>query len=108
MMQSCCNHWYPRRGNDNADGHWWIGNVQFADAMVRLLTGGAVFGAPLAYDAAAGTVPPTDSPLLATLRAFMQLSWCASPPSSPPGSPTLSVCAWTCRALVPVSALAAS
>mmetsp|Transcript_14992 Transcript_14992/g.45253 ORF Transcript_14992/g.45253 Transcript_14992/m.45253 type:complete len:405 (+) Transcript_14992:147-1361(+) len=56
--------------------HTLRGNcIQFADAMVRLLTGGAVFGAPLAYDAAAGTVPPTDSPLLATLRAFMQLSW---------------------------------
>lgn len=56
--------------------HTLRGNcIQFADAMVRLLTGGAVFGAPLAYDAKAGSVPPVDSPLLPMLSMTMQLSW---------------------------------
>lgn len=46
--------------------------------MVRLLTGGAMFGASLAHDALCGNVPPVDSPLLGFL-AMMQLSWYAFP-----------------------------
>jgi hypothetical protein len=48
--------------------------IQFADFAVRLLTGGAVFGAPLAYDVLCGSVPPADSPLLGML-AMLQMTW---------------------------------
>ncbi len=52
-------------------------SIQFADYMVRLLTGGAVFGVSLAYDALCGAVPPVDSPLLGFL-SMMKLTWCVS------------------------------
>lgn len=48
--------------------------IQFADFAVRLLTGGAVMGAPLAYDVLCGSVPPADSPLLGML-AMLQMTW---------------------------------
>ena len=48
--------------------------IQFADYAVRLLSGGAVRGAPLAYDVLCGTVPAADSPLLGML-AMLQMTW---------------------------------
>ncbi len=52
-------------------------SIQFTDYIMRLLTGGAMFGASLAYDALCGDVPPVDSPLLGFL-SMMQLTWYAS------------------------------
>jgi hypothetical protein len=48
--------------------------IQFADYAVRLLTGGAVLGAPLAYDGLCGSVPAADSPLLGML-VMLQMTW---------------------------------
>ncbi|EFN56517.1 expressed protein [Chlorella variabilis] len=49
--------------------------ICFADFVVRVLTGGAVRGAPLIFDALVGQVPVADSPLLALLELTMQMSW---------------------------------
>ena len=56
--------------------HTVLGNcIQFADWAVRLLTGGAVRGAPLAFDALAGVVPPAAHPMLAMLALTLQMTW---------------------------------
>jgi hypothetical protein len=57
--------------------------IHFADAMTRLLTGGAVRSAPLVYDLVAGQVPPVDPPVVLMAQAMLQLPWtCAVDGSS--------------------------
>ncbi|KAL4451457.1 hypothetical protein ABPG75_007119 [Micractinium tetrahymenae] len=49
--------------------------ICFADFAVRVLTGGAVKGAPLIFDLLVGQVPPVDSPLLTLLGMTTELRW---------------------------------
>jgi hypothetical protein len=49
--------------------------IAFADAAVRVLTGGLVRGAPLLFDAFVGRVPDPDPPLLPLLAAVAGVTW---------------------------------
>ena len=46
--------------------------------QVRVLTNGAVRGAPLAFDALCGHAAPQDPPLLLMFMLMTGLSWCAT------------------------------
>ena len=51
--------------------------IHFADFCVRVLTGGAVRGAPLLYDLICGTVlPAPDPPMLVMMQMMLQMPWC--------------------------------
>ncbi len=49
--------------------------IHFADLAVRVLTNGAVRGAPLLYDMACGAVPSFDNPMLLMMQMMLRLSW---------------------------------
>ena len=49
--------------------------IQNCDFLVRALTGGAVRGAPLLYDALCGRVPPQDAPMLLMFMLMTRISW---------------------------------
>ncbi|KAL6756726.1 hypothetical protein V8C86DRAFT_2643587 [Haematococcus lacustris] len=49
--------------------------IQFADALARILTGGAVCSAPLLYDLLAGTLPAVDHPMVMMMQMMTQTSW---------------------------------
>ncbi|GLC68606.1 hypothetical protein PLESTF_000713400 [Pleodorina starrii] len=49
--------------------------IHFADAAVRLLTAGAVRGAPLLYDIKCGSVPAVDNPMLLMMQLMLRMPW---------------------------------
>lgn len=49
--------------------------INFADFFTRILTQGAVLGAPLLYDAICGSIPAQDNPLVVMLMLMTGLSW---------------------------------
>lgn len=57
--------------------------IHFADAMVRLLTGGSVRSAPLIYDLVCGEVPAVDPPVVLLAQAMLQLPWTTAVDGTP-------------------------
>ena len=49
--------------------------IQNTDFLVRVLTGGRVRNAPLAYDALCGSVPEQDNPMLLMFMLMTGISW---------------------------------
>ncbi|GLI66386.1 hypothetical protein VaNZ11_010177 [Volvox africanus] len=66
--------------------------IHFADALVRVLTAGAVRSAPLLYDMSCGSVPAVDNPMLLMMQLMLRIPWFSVVDGSPLAAAFLERC----------------